>query len=253
MGSSSTTISKSEKKSSLIMGRLFVSWLPIILVGIVLYWISGGLPPTSWKLLLQVLQRWSALQNIIGGTVFVPFVVLLVQSILILVAWILLGLVIWREIGMFKALQAEQRVTQLRAALALSQNTTSEALASRRNQNLQTIQKEQYQQKLVDEVTAAATVKDTGIQVLDNPFEMDQAVFELEAEPDPSETVDTLDKMDIIDESHTVFVYGNPFDGELPEVFTYDMDLKREVKDMQDNIHSKKLTADAIDEKDKKN
>jgi hypothetical protein len=154
----------------------------------------------------------------------------------------------------FKALQAEQRVVQLKAALALSQSTTSEALASRRNQNLQTIQKEQYQQKLVDEVAAAAAAtKDTGIQMLDNPFEMDQAVFELEAEPDSSETVDTLDKMDIIDESHTVFVYGNPFDGELPEVFTYDMDLKREVKDMQDNIHSKRLTADAIDEKDKKN
>jgi hypothetical protein len=253
MGSSSTTISKSEKKSSLIMGRLFVGWLPIILVGIILYWISGGLPPTAWRLLLRVMLRWSALQDIIGGTVFVPFVILLVQSILILVAWILLGLVIWREIGVFKALQAEQRVAHLKAALALSQDTTSEALAFRRNQNLQTVQKEQYQQKLVDEAAAAAATKDTGIQMLDNPFEMDQAVFELAAEPDPSETVDTLDKMDIIDESHTVFVYGNPFDGELPEVFTYDMDLKREVKDMQDNIRSKKLTADAIDEKDKKN
>jgi hypothetical protein len=35
-----------------------------------------------------------------------------------------------------------------------------------------------------------------------------------------------------------IFVYGNPFDGELPEVFHYDLDLRREVQDMQQDIEN---------------
>ena len=41
--------------------RLLVGWLPIISVGVLLFWL-GGMPPTAWKLLIQILSYWNVLQ-----------------------------------------------------------------------------------------------------------------------------------------------------------------------------------------------
>lgn len=233
MDSSSNT--PSENMSSALMRRLLVGWLPILVVAIVIYWLSGGLPPTVWVLLGRVLLRWSALQAILGTSVFVPFLILVVQSILILVAWILLVRVVWREIGVFRTLQTEQRVGRLKAALALSHNVATETVVLPKSQGVQMMSDEMAARKREND----ATSRGTGIQIVssedqEEQFDMDQAVFELFAEPDSFETADKSDKPMQVNEEDTVFVYGNPFEGDLPEVFNYDMDLKREVKDMRD-------------------
>jgi hypothetical protein len=77
------------------------------------------------------------------------------------------------------------------------------------------------------------------------PFDVSMAVFELFADPDEPEPNDVATTMQSqAKEEEIIFVYGNPFEGELPEVFHYDKDLQRGVQDLRDALRTKQLALD---------
>ena len=90
---------------------------------------------------------------------------------------------------------------------------------------------------------AAQTPNNTGIKIVsteqDGLFDASEAVFELSSETHESEVDATSAELpQMKDEEETIFVYGNPFDGELPEVFEYDKDLKRGVQNMNEELRN---------------
>ena len=80
--------------------------------------------------------------------------------------------------------------------------------------------------------------KNTGIKIVsagsdeqDDEFDVNKAVFELSSETDEPGEDNPSAQPQQVEEEETIFLYGNPFEGELPEVFHYDMDLKRGVQE----------------------
>ena len=105
----------------------------IIVAGIILYVLSGGFPPTSWILLIQVLSQWSAISAARSGVALLSLVILIFQSLLFAVAW---GLFIWviaREFSAHKELQTQISLAEKQAMLradASPQSVPSAAVVS---------------------------------------------------------------------------------------------------------------------------
>ncbi len=236
MNSSPAPTPKKQGPDALIQ-RLLVVWLPILAVAILIFWLSGGIPPAVLRLLLQMLSHWHSLQVALGGELFLPFAIVLLQCLFLFAAWAILALLVWREIGVFGKLQVQQRIlrAQQQAQQAhMSSNPTS-TRATTGQQGVQMTPAELDSMLLEEEEVPNS--KNTGIQVFSNEdaFDASAAIFELKAEPEESETNTTISATTRTPEEEMIFVYGNPFDGELPEVFHYDMDLRREVQDMQND------------------
>jgi hypothetical protein len=280
--------------------RILPGWLPILVVAIVVFWLSGGLPPTAWRLLFEMLIHWHALQVEQGSATIFYFAVLLVQAVLILVAWIMLIIAIEREVMVFKRLQSQQRVMALQATLAapvpekdIAQPSVSDqthgvvasadeaksqgAQLSSDWQNADDDGRNPFDDDTLDTIPEwPMRPKSQGIQIdpsqidhddeedgkvqdglddsseddseeLDNPFDMSQAIFELSPEEEESEEEEQEEEEEEKSEQKPIFVFGNPFEGDLPEIFDYDMDLRRELEDMQARIPK----GQAVGEKDK--
>lgn len=215
--------------------RLLIVWLPMIIVGVVIFWLSGGIPPASWLLLFQMMSRWSGLQVTLGKAFFMSFAIVLVQGLLILAAWIILIFTIWREISVFNTLRAQQRIIALQEKLVMA-NKAPIAL-----QSAPVVSGQQGVQLMPENRD-----KNTGIKIVsfeedkqDDAFDVNNAVFELSSEAEESEMDDPFSQPKQVQEEkeeETIFLYGNPFEGELPEVFRYDMDLKRGVQSLQEEL-----------------
>ena len=258
MDATSSTLANSSLLRA-VAQRLLMVWLPIIVVGVVIFWLSGGMPPASWLLLIQMLGRWSGLQATLGNGVFIPFAIVLVQCLSILLAWVILAFTIWREISVFNTLQAQQRMVDAQKNMARAEDA-AEPLQSYPEQGVQVMPNEHAMNLFEEDLSMQP--KNTGIQIVAggndaqyDSFDVNKAVFELPAETDESEAGDASAQLHQVEDEETVFVYGNPFDGELPEVFQYDMDLKRGVQDMQaEQRAQKKVSEEDVDDKgDKQN
>jgi len=247
MNASSST-SANSWLSHVVTRRLLIVWLPIIIVGVMIFCLSGGMPPTSWLLLLQMLSRWSRLQTSLGNAFFISFAIILMQCLFILIAWIILAFTIWREISVFSTLRA-QRISTLQEKLAAAENTPIILQSSPVVSGQQGVQLMPEKQE-----------KNTGIKIVsaesdeqDDIFDMNNAVFELSSETSENPVDDpSAQPQQIKEEEEAVFLYGNPFEGELPEVFHYDIDLKRGVQSIQEELHSQQKggTEKSIDLKD---
>ncbi len=343
MSSQSNTLPSNTRPSSLTY-YLLRSWLPILIVGGVIFWLSGGFPPTAWVLLSQLISRWSALQATQGSAALIPLCILVVQCVLLLIAWGMLVLVIIREISAFKDWQAQKRIVQLQAALLASGNAPATAATVNRPvsplpQPQQAVQQkpvaqQSVQQKPVaqqsvpkpvaqqsvwydqvsgpltpvqpepanrglrieldesdsapdspfdnklltsmqlksrglrldldkpeamppnpfdgDDKSPSAQLKSRGLQVSsdgtsrpvkgnpNDPFGAKDDVFDFFLESDEDAENAAPDEEEApVEEAEPEkeippFLYGNPFEGELPEVFRYDMDLRQSVLDIRD-------------------
>jgi hypothetical protein len=232
-----------EGFSSAAKQRLIIGWLSIILVGVLIFWLPGGLPPTPWLLLGYLLIRWGTLQPALGSGIFLPFILLLFQSVLLLLAWAMVGLAIRREISVLNTLLAQRRVIRLRATMTATSGAAPANALAPKSQDLQAMSEEHNKN---------GSSKSTDVQIIspesekqDDLFDVNMAVFELSSDSEEArvenKTVETAKPKD----EDPIFVYGNPFEGELPEVFNYDMDLRREVQDLKSSALAKQPSTDA--------
>src|SRR5256885_10423438 len=73
--------------------------LTICLLGLgagIIFWLSGGIPPRTWRVLLLSCLHFSTLWAQQGAGMLVPFIIVLVQSILVVVAWAVFGWLAFR-------------------------------------------------------------------------------------------------------------------------------------------------------------
>lgn len=164
---------------------------------------------------------WSTLQVASGSAMFAPFAILLLQVVLFLAAWTVLAVVVVREVLAFKdgpsqAQSAHGRSAAGRPAASLKQNAVGAA--------------------------APPNAADAGADE-PAPFDIDAAIFELQPDPDEArpEEEEALPAPTIVEEE-TVFVYGDPLAGDLPEIFSYDTDLMRDVQDMREKARKQAQT-----------
>jgi hypothetical protein len=222
--SSSISTSSDDSMVSIVKSRLVPGWLPIIVVALLILWLSGGIPPTSWRLLFQMFALWPEVQSEQGGGVFLSLVVVIAQALLILGAWIMLVIAIRREVDMARERQSQIRIAALQAKLAASNatETPSQSVSNIPNSSQPVVQPAQPMVPVAPDEPGEL-------------FDMSQAIFDLLPEEKEPGAESVEKKKESVEQEH-VFVFGNPFEGELPEIFDYDTDLKRELQTMQKEL-----------------
>ena len=262
--------------------RLLLGWLPVLLVTILLC-VFGGLPPTSWGLTIHLLALLDASKTVQHSTASNFLYILLVQSMCMLAAWFLVILAIAYEVSEFKAIQAQLRISRLQARLAsLASNVLDAAVAAPSapaaidgasvGMNMASTgmgmvtapMPKNYGVRLtVDNsldgyptnpflsmMADAKSTKSQGVQLSSNqqgqpdPFAAQEKVLDLFDKEDNSlgqQDEQAAIQEDIVKEP--VFVYGNPFEGDLPDVFKYDKALQKAVESLR-NVSASKQSSD---------
>src|SRR6266481_407388 len=95
--------------------QLIRSCLPILGTGLVVILVSGGFPPATWVLLFKTISQLNTLLYYQGPGVIGVLIVLIVQSLLLAVAWGLLGWVIMREGTYLMTIQSKAELDRLLA------------------------------------------------------------------------------------------------------------------------------------------
>jgi hypothetical protein len=90
------------------------SCLPIAVTALLVIFL-GGFPPTTWVLLFQTFGQLNALLTYKGPEVILPLMILIVQSLLLVVAWVLLGWVMLREGTHIMTMQSKAELDRLLA------------------------------------------------------------------------------------------------------------------------------------------
>ena len=96
-------------------GQLTRSCLPIVGTAILVFIVSGGFPPTTWRYLFQTLPQLNRLFVSQGPGVIFPLTILIVQSLLLAIAWGLLVWVVLREGAYLMTLQSKAELDRLLA------------------------------------------------------------------------------------------------------------------------------------------
>ncbi|GCF06805.1 hypothetical protein [Dictyobacter arantiisoli] len=264
----------------------------IFLAAVLIIWLSGGFPPTVWTLLIKIFLYWNVYWSTKHNGLGVPLIILIIQSLLLLVAWILLIVSVVREIRGFlspedysspiepvPAVQAVQTpepaavenvVSRSKTARQATQMLPPTPTATRKRapapdatENTGSL-RNPFEIDTQPTVVKAGTRKQTTAKKSSDasnsrttkvpepaskaytprdPFDVQLDVLDLfdqaqQSEDDPfsHDKVDIAEEQTIVEEPEqeepAEFVYGNPFEGPLPEVFEYDADLKRSVDDM---------------------
>jgi len=196
--------------------QLVIGWLRVLACILLLIFLSGGLIPTAWILLLRIVILWNALQAVPNSDVFGSFTNVLAQSLGFAVAWTLLIIVIRNEITIFNSVQNQLRMARLQATFPMGSpdvaSTPSNSYGVRINSN---------EFDTPDEAAAFHDMQDGIVRL--------SAMDDDEQQLEESNISDSQEMMI----EAPIFVYGDPFEGDLPEVFTYDRDLQQAVQDMR--------------------
>jgi hypothetical protein len=235
--------------------RLLLGWLPILLVTILLC-VFGGLPPTSWGLAIRLLALLNALKTVQSSSGSDFLNILLIQAVCTFIAWLLVILAIVSEVIALKAMQTQLRIRRLQARLASSAGNvlavTSAAPPQPKNYGAQVNMPDSLDAYPTSPlVSLTADAKSQGVQSSSNwqgqpdPFTMQKEVLNSLGNADGSSSRSnepSAQQQESVSES--VFVYGNPFEGELPEIFTYDKDLQKAVESLRNGAASKQSPDD---------
>jgi hypothetical protein len=229
--------SSSNALSDLAKSPLVLVWLPILVVGLLIFWLSGSGFPTAWSNLLQLSLNWDALQEAQGDTIYITLTILIVQSLCILAAWVMLLLVVVREGRELLAAKPRPRPAASTPPPPKPQPVVAQSVPTSLNAQVA---------QVADKTKAPVVEPDAKSVVEPDPFDMDEAVFDLLPYPEDGDDIDTLitKKSDDELEEEMLFVYGDPLEGDLPEIFDYDMDLKREVEEIRERKRTTKTLAE---------
>jgi hypothetical protein len=218
MNSSSSDTGLLAKVKSL----LFNSWLLIIVAGLIILGLSAGALPLALMHLAQMVGKWSTLHAASGSAMFVPFVILLLQVLFFLVAWAVLVLVIVRQALGLGQVQSAPAVSVVIGLPAPAPSPSTQDAAD------------------------AVAPPDTANADADehNPFDMSAAIFE--PLPDLDDEEEEPPAPAIVEEE-PVFVYGDPLDGDLPEIFSYDTALMRDVQEQREKARRARAQTERVD------
>jgi hypothetical protein len=232
--------------------------LLLCLASLCVYLLCGGFPPTNWRLLVQTLPTLHANLATYGNSFLVPFVILCVQALLLLLVWIwLIALIVRETFALLKGSspggQAPRPVSPVQsrppvARSALPVVSTNDMRSAPSQMGTMTLGKTAFADNIRQRVPrppgsavpaappAPAPKLPAGpLYTPDNPFDVQPGVLDIFDEPGTVETSPFQPKaaggsqsgVDQQSASPSPFVFGNPFEGPLPEVFEYDTDLKQ--------------------------
>ncbi len=258
-----------------------------LLVGgtaLLLAWLSVGLSPSTWWLLIQIIRQINVLWARQGASILGMLLLLVIQSLLLLSAWIVLIWVALRESSRLYALlpgiakpipvtpvavtapqPMQDSPMPVRPDLPVTaspvQSSLIEQPAGVQSQHFRKTQmaplKGTAQMPQITHVSEVPTqynvspafdvpgpqneavmfpVQDHMQQVkideavVNNPFTVHENVMEAFLQENPLKKAEgSLEQMRLADEPEQKFVFGDPFEGPLPDVFEHDADLKRSV------------------------
>ncbi len=112
--SSQTRSAREESTHTSSREQAIRSCLPIAVTALLMIFI-GGFPPTTWVLLFQTFGQLNTLLTYEGPGLILPLMILIVQSLLLLAAWLLLGWVILREGTYLMTMQSKAELDRLLA------------------------------------------------------------------------------------------------------------------------------------------
>ncbi len=206
-----------------VMSPLLHSWLLIVATGLIVLWLSVDALPPACTRLLEMIDEWDRLQAASGNALLAPFAVLLLQVVCFLASWIMLVLVIVREI-----LALREGSAQVQSSSSTNAATPITSLWE------------------PEEEANTLAPQDNANEYI--PFDINAAIFELQ--PDQEEAEPEEEEKDplaaAIVEEEAIFVYGDPLAGNLPEIFNYDADLMRDVQDQREKA-STRIQTDQMD------
>jgi serine/threonine protein phosphatase PrpC len=97
----------------------YATWIGLFSMALFLTWLSGGLPPPSWRLLLHSIQQLSHARTVHAFNVLFSLAGLAVVSLVWGLAWVLL---LWAVLGLlwhhWRWMQREHRMTWMDACIA---------------------------------------------------------------------------------------------------------------------------------------
>lgn len=289
--------------------QIILRFLPLVVVGYLIFSLSGGFPATNWQLLLLILIYLNALHAVNSSSLRLPVAILSIQSLLLIVAWVWLIIFSIRDIRAYLNDDEEEvspgyRKPPVRTPLTSAIKVKMPVFNTKKLENdihdtpariLADGQQgaPSYMQPAMGMVTLNATsniaepvekTKQAGssmpVKKSQMPFRQAKSSIATNAannskkqEPPHSpfdvqpEVLSIFDQSDAFDEVNAIkeasraqnakkgkaienavvnaslvekpvekpvrpeFVFGNPFEGPLPEVFEYDTDLKKSIFD----------------------
>lgn len=246
--------------------RAWLLWhmAPLLLTCLLLLWLAGGFPPANWQLLTLLLVNPASYKALPGASLQTSLVILSVQALLLLVVWVCLLVQVWRAVlALLKepeqkvanrtsaALQAMRNMVPGTARRATSASNPFENLAHQRLQNgTMTLgktgvlnknflpQAERDRRQTGSSIASSVGMPQGSTPSVpptqvpggsSDPFAVQADLLELFAQPEapvaqtPAQSVRGQPEQ----AAQAEFVFGNPFEGPLPEVFEYDTDLKQ--------------------------
>ena len=205
--------------------------IAILVAGFLMFWLSGGFPPNTWRLLLQILPQIQTLWTQRGPAIFFPLLILSVQSLLLGIAWI--G-ILWAAIREVSALVATLKTSQPRSLTdtgTITQSSQASSLlplnpsqatssflpsdsgvfqsAQRKTPSLpigQSLSSPRYVLPRMDDEVVQQPYALTKADTMENPFDDHARVFEV-----PSQSFTSSYKSQVLAPS---FALENPFDAQ---------------------------------------
>jgi hypothetical protein len=265
-------ISSGDSLESLpsLRGRILRSSLLLFVAGLLLLWLSGGIPPAPWLLLIQAIVQFGAPWGQQGGALQWLFILLIVQSLALGAAWYFFVWAIIREMRSIFNIRARLQQT---VPITMSNDFDLSNASSP-----SPIRAQRLDVRRRDEQDFSPEPSGQAGTFLDNPFEeSDQGdypvaqdasnrPFDIQSDvysvfkrshsygmvldvPEEIQEEEEEEEEDNVREEEPPFRYGNPFEGSLPEVFSYDVDLRRSILEVKAEITQ--LEIDTPRKKDK--
>jgi hypothetical protein len=252
--------------------------LPIIGAGVLLLWLSGGMPPAVWQSFFHTFTRVRSMEAGQDGTLLFPLAILAIQSIisggaLVGYTWLVLRelsiLLTWSSRMRGDPVPSSQGVpasvtgsdirhqsAPVRHEEEFSRVTPVSRLLTGNHQAIKRVQQDgvpahpiekrgqpvyseqarthkkqtgQIQLKDSSPVASKAAYSEPVVAAPEDPFDVEDEAPDLVRGEGMQEEDQHGEEARLDALSEQQFVYGNPFEGPLPDVFHHDDDLKRAV------------------------
>lgn len=250
--------------------------------GLLLFWLSGGFPPDTWLLLISVLAQFNTLWGQQGNVLLWPYVLLIAQSLSLAIAWVLFVWALIHETRYILNLrdQRQHRVSPAVVARSTSsptveeplQTATKEAESSAESRRLRRaerlpvpvgemgLQKKKFPENPYEGVETKPEQHREEAGDQNSPFDVKNDVYSVFRHHDAKASGGEEDEEGKTkkatkgekEEEENPFRFGNPFEGPLPEVFNYDVDLRRSILEIEAEVKHLEIAPPQKDQPEKK-
>ena len=238
-------------------GHIWRSGLLLFVAGLLLILLSGGIPPAPWLLLMRAVIQFGAPWGQHGSALQGFYILLIAESLALGAAWFLFVWAIVHEIHYILNIHARlQQTVPITVSRGFSPSNTSSPSARRldaRRRDEQDLSLEasrvagsfqtgKFPENPFEEQGIGPSDRHVGPIVQNGPFDVQNDVYSVFRRSSPYNTSldvseENMDKEEKdVREEESPFRYGNPFEGSLPEVFSYDVDLRRSILEVEAEV-----------------